>query len=232
MSKLFKNARPCPFCGSEDIDFSFYESGQQYVPRCNGCGIEGKAEYTKETVLLAWNKRYAEPCGQCELVGRELSRAGALANQNSPLFMIVRSLVDLVEHLSPAPINYDKEVKVPSEEIERLVSTMPNSDDDPRHATFGTVHKMGMAVSQRVDDARSTFAERYHGLEERVSNLERSLQDCLSVKNLQRPEKIERLIKRIDDAELSHHKQYMGLSGRVRLLEDLSRLETQEKENL
>lgn len=51
------NLKPCPFCGSIDLDIGDnWCVGDAYV-HCNSCGghIEGKRELN---AILKWNKRY------------------------------------------------------------------------------------------------------------------------------------------------------------------------------
>ena len=57
-----KKLKPCPFCGSSDVHYSYdydYYAPHIFVIYCNGCDGEfySKETYSKEQCVKWWNKR-------------------------------------------------------------------------------------------------------------------------------------------------------------------------------
>ena len=56
MSKL-KPLLPCPFCGTDFVEVSFF--GPYFVVRCRrfACGVMGPQRHRQATAIAAWNRR-------------------------------------------------------------------------------------------------------------------------------------------------------------------------------
>ncbi len=52
------DVRPCPFCGSHNVDIADHRFG--YVVMCQGCGAYGPDNLSRDKAIAAWNKR-ADP---------------------------------------------------------------------------------------------------------------------------------------------------------------------------
>lgn len=67
MSESASNLKPCPFCGSEDIEIEKAEDGKYdyngnlihpcWIATCNNCEIETAYFGTKEEAVFFWNTR-------------------------------------------------------------------------------------------------------------------------------------------------------------------------------
>lgn len=53
MDKILK---PCPFCGSEELDITMNDNDMFYVV-CLGCGSCGRDEKKVEKAIASWNRR-------------------------------------------------------------------------------------------------------------------------------------------------------------------------------
>jgi Lar family restriction alleviation protein len=52
-------ALPCPFCGSVNLDTSFFMPGcDSFQVACGDCGATGPEKETETEALLAWNNRH------------------------------------------------------------------------------------------------------------------------------------------------------------------------------
>lgn len=47
--------KPCPFCGSKDIEIFKYIIN--YFAQCNNCGMTSGKSTTKKSLILYWNTR-------------------------------------------------------------------------------------------------------------------------------------------------------------------------------
>lgn len=48
--------KPCPFCGSKNIDLEYVEEFDSYYATCTGCGVATR--YTdREQAIRFWNRR-------------------------------------------------------------------------------------------------------------------------------------------------------------------------------
>ena len=56
--------KPCPFCGSKDVDVithEFYLQTNTYGVMCFNCEVQTKQFFTnKITAVKAWNRRYTD----------------------------------------------------------------------------------------------------------------------------------------------------------------------------
>lgn len=55
MIEKFKDAKPCPFCGWNDIIIGSFDDGRFYV-RCGFCGAENTNK-SLEKIKVNWNRR-------------------------------------------------------------------------------------------------------------------------------------------------------------------------------
>lgn len=49
--------KPCPFCGSYNVNWVPGITGQRYAVECAHCGSQSMEYATKEAAFTAWNKR-------------------------------------------------------------------------------------------------------------------------------------------------------------------------------
>ena len=56
--------KPCPFCGSEELDIDF-NAADKYFVYCIGCGASGRDERTIEKAKEVWNRRYEDGLTMC-----------------------------------------------------------------------------------------------------------------------------------------------------------------------
>jgi Lar family restriction alleviation protein len=49
--------KPCPFCGSPDLELSNLCDPDDYFVSCNGCEVQQIANYTREEAIQRWNER-------------------------------------------------------------------------------------------------------------------------------------------------------------------------------
>ena len=63
-----KALKPCPFCGSEELDITMSDIDTFYVV-CLGCGSCGRDEKRVEKAIASWNRRDVGErvvrCGEC-----------------------------------------------------------------------------------------------------------------------------------------------------------------------
>lgn len=52
--------KPCPFCGSDDLEIYHEVVGCHYYVTCRDCGSSGAIYYTPEQAAHAWNRRANE----------------------------------------------------------------------------------------------------------------------------------------------------------------------------
>ena len=66
--------KPCPFCGSEKVDFILcaeqnYEDHEEGFIYCHGCGFSSDIYLCEETAAKYWNRRVdndtAKVCDRC-----------------------------------------------------------------------------------------------------------------------------------------------------------------------
>ena len=56
--------KPCPFCGSEELDIWQNDCGNHFVV-CIGCGASGRDERKVEKAVEVWNRRYEDAICFC-----------------------------------------------------------------------------------------------------------------------------------------------------------------------
>lgn len=49
--------RPCPFCGSEDLNLDNLGQRNDWFVNCNICEIQQIANYTEAQAVALWNRR-------------------------------------------------------------------------------------------------------------------------------------------------------------------------------
>lgn len=54
---MMDELKPCPFCGSNDIDIEKLEKYGTYYLSCKQCSIEQPLYNTLEQAINAWNRR-------------------------------------------------------------------------------------------------------------------------------------------------------------------------------
>lgn len=64
---MSEGLKPCPFCGSIDIElYELSEDGNAYA-RCLGCGAEGSVQGTLYNAIDSWNRRAIDVDALCEI---------------------------------------------------------------------------------------------------------------------------------------------------------------------
>ena len=52
--------KPCPFCGSEDLELDNLVDADDFYVSCRKCQVQQIANYTKEEAVRRWNTRSLE----------------------------------------------------------------------------------------------------------------------------------------------------------------------------
>ena len=52
-----KHLKPCPFCGSVDLELDNLTDHDTFFVSCNECDVQQIASYTKSVAIRRWNRR-------------------------------------------------------------------------------------------------------------------------------------------------------------------------------
>lgn len=55
--KIPEGFKPCPFCGSNDIEWSLVNSNERNQYSCKNCGASSGCHITSLSARIAWNRR-------------------------------------------------------------------------------------------------------------------------------------------------------------------------------
>lgn len=92
-----KPIKPCPFCGSEEVDIVLNDIDNYYV-LCIGCGSCGRDEKRVEKAIAAWN---------CRDVGEKITRCGSCRWRDNSYCRLMKTSVSLSDYCSHAWGHFD-----------------------------------------------------------------------------------------------------------------------------
>lgn len=114
---------PCPFCGSEHIDYAIWPApeGDSHYIVCLNCEANGRQEYSEREAVAAWNTRAALTSAKAQPVAwmRTLETWETSAHPPTTTFKAYPDDLALYLHPPSAPV---EGVCVPSEPTEEMLS--------------------------------------------------------------------------------------------------------------
>ena len=88
--RMNKPLKPCPFCGSEELDITMSDIDTFYVV-CLGCGSCGRDEKRVEKAIASWNRRD---------VGEKVTRCGSCRWRDIDICRLHKHSVSLSDYCS------------------------------------------------------------------------------------------------------------------------------------